>query len=162
MGSIQFSYLMGLVQCYALLGIGSGRFFWSLLSIMIDMIQHGIVYAWAPTLLGHIYRELFFYSQGHRTSLSVTITFWAWAYEHIIVAHPSGLPMVGFGSHIEYEVGIIQWQDDFYVSPLDGVRWDVAYYHHILTQLVLDKVTFSPYYSYPIWVELVGELTSVW
>lgn len=62
MGAIHFSYLMGLVQCYALSNTGSGRFLWSLLLIIGNMIQHDIVYVWAPTLLAHIYKELFFYS----------------------------------------------------------------------------------------------------
>jgi len=117
MGVIHFSYLMGLVQCYALLDTGSRRFSCSLLPIIIDMIQHGTVYAWVPTLLVHIYRELFFYSQGHRTSLSITITLQAWAYEHIIVAHPSRLPLPSFGSHIEYDTSIMRWHDDFYIRP---------------------------------------------
>ena len=61
-GAIQFSYLMGLVQCYALLDTGSGRFPRSLLLIITDMMQHNVIYAWAPTLLAQIYKELFFYS----------------------------------------------------------------------------------------------------
>lgn len=107
MGDIHFSYLIGLVQYYALPDIGSGRFPWLLLLIIANMMQYDIVYTWAPTLLAHIYRELFFYSQRHHASLLVTITLQAWAYEHIAIAHPSGLPMAGFGSHLEYEVGTI-------------------------------------------------------
>ena len=61
-GAIHFSYLMGMVQCYALPDTSGGRFPWSLLPIIVDMMQHSIVYAWAPTLLAQIYRELFFYS----------------------------------------------------------------------------------------------------
>lgn len=122
MGAIYFSYLMGLVQCYALLDIGGGKFPWSLLPIIADMMQHSTVYAWASTLLSHIYRELFFYYQGHHASLSITITLQAWAYEHIAIACPSGLPMAGFGSHLDYDVGIIRWYDDFYVHPSYGIR----------------------------------------
>ena len=111
-GAIHFSYLMGMVQCYALPDTGGGRFPWSLLPIIVDMMQHSIVYAWAPTLLAQIYRELFFYSQGCHASLLVIITLQAWVYEHIIVAHPPNLPMPSFGSHLEYEVGLIRWCDD--------------------------------------------------
>lgn len=71
------------------------------------MIQHSTVYAWVPTLLVHIYRELFFYSQGHQASLLMTITLHACAYEHIAIACPSSLSMASFGSHLEYEVGIM-------------------------------------------------------
>ena len=94
------------------------------------------MYAWVPTLLAHIYKELFFYSQRHRASLSVTIMLQTWAYEHITMAHPLRLLILGFGNHLEYKVGIIQWYDDFYIRPLDSVRWDVAYYHHMLGHLV--------------------------
>ena len=62
MGAIHFLYLMGLVQCYTLPDTGSERFPWSLLPIIADMMYHDTVYAWVPTLLAHIYRELFFYS----------------------------------------------------------------------------------------------------
>lgn len=51
LGVIHFSYLMTLMQCYALPDTGSGRFPWSLLPIIVDIIQHSIMYAWAPTLL---------------------------------------------------------------------------------------------------------------
>ena len=51
------------------------------------------------------------------------------------MAHPPRLPMPDFGSHLEYEVGIIQWHDDFYIQPLDRVRCDVGYYHHMLSHL---------------------------
>lgn len=71
------------------------------------MIQHSIVYAWTSTLLVHIYKELFFNSQGYQTSLSMMITFQAWDYEHIAITHPPSLPMLGFGSHLEYEDGIV-------------------------------------------------------
>lgn len=82
-------------------------------------------------------------------------------YEHITITHPSSLPMASFGSHLECEIGIIQWHDDFYVHPSDKVRHDMAYYHHMLTQLVPDQVSFRPYHSYLIWVELVGELIGI-
>jgi len=36
--AIHFSYLMGLVQCYALSNTGGGRFPWSLLLIIADMM----------------------------------------------------------------------------------------------------------------------------
>lgn len=70
--------------------------------------------------------------------------------------------MVSFGSHLEYEAGIIQWHDDFYVHPSDGVIHDVAYYHDMLTRLVLDQVRFRSYHLYPIWVEFAGELAGIW
>lgn len=73
-GIIKPSYLMGMIQCYALSYTGGGRFPWSLFPVIIDMIQHGIIYAWAPTLLAQIYKELFFYSHDHRYSLSMMIT----------------------------------------------------------------------------------------
>jgi len=128
MGDIHFSYLMGLIQCYALLDTGSGRFPWSLLLIIADMMQHEIVYAWVPMLLAQIYRELFFYSQGYHASLLVTITLHSWAYEHIAIACPLGLLMASFGSHLDYEVGIIRWCDNFYVHPLDGIdeMWPIT------------------------------------
>jgi len=160
-GAIRFSFLMGMVQCYALPDTGSGRFPWSLLPIIVDMMQHGTVYAWAPTLLAQIYRELFFYSQGHRASLSVTITLQAWAYEHIAVARPPGLPMPGFGSHLDHEAGIVRWRDDFYIRPSDGVRRDVGYYRHMLSHLTPGQVRFRPYRSYPVWGELAAELTGI-
>jgi len=152
---------MGLVQCYALLDTGSGRFPWSLLSIIVDMIQHRIIYAWAPTLLAHIYRELFFYSQGYRASLSVTIILQAWTYEHIAIARPLGLPMPGFGNHLEYEVGICRWHDDYFIRSSDRVRRDVAYYHLMLSRLVSDQVRFRPYRLYPVWEELTVELVGI-
>ena len=77
------------------------------------------------------------------------------------MAHPLRLSMLGFGSHLEYEVDIVRWRDDFYIRPSDGVRRDVAYYHHMLGHLILDQVRFWPYHSYPIWVELVIELTGI-
>jgi len=30
--------------------------------------------------------------------------------------------MPGFGSHIEYDAGIMRWCDDFYVWPSNGIR----------------------------------------
>lgn len=69
--------------------------------------------------------------------------------------------MAGFGIHLEYEVGIIQWHDDFYVHPSDDIRQDVSYYHCILAQLVSNQVRFRPYHLYPIWAKLTGEITSI-
>lgn len=66
------------------------------------------------------------------------------------MAHPLGLPMPRFGSHLEYEASIIQWHDDFYIHPLDGVKYDVGYYYHMLSHLTLGQVTFRPYHLYPI------------
>ena len=103
----------------------------------MNMMQHGTIYAWVPTLLAQVYRDLFFYSQGHRVSLLATITLQAWASEHIAMAHPSGLHITSFGSHLEYEVGIIRWHDDFYVHPSYGVRRDVVYYHQSYLRRVI-------------------------
>lgn len=141
-GLLRASYLMGLIQCYALPYANNGRFPQLLLLIVASMLQQGMVYDWAPTLLSQIYQELFFYSLGHRASLSIIITLQAWAYKHIHVAHPLGLLILGFASHAAYPINIMSWREDFYTHPLDGIHWDISFYQRMIVHLIIDQVRF--------------------
>lgn len=113
---------MGLIKSYALLDTSNGRFPWSLLAVVADMMQHDTIYAWASTLLEKVYRELFFYSQDHISSLYVTITLKAWGYEHIFVAHHLGILIPSFEIHITYPAGVMRWREDFQIHPTDHVH----------------------------------------
>lgn len=106
-GLMRASYLMGLIQSYALPNMGINRFPWLLLHVVADILQNGTIYAWVPILLAHIYKEFLFYSLGDRSSLSAMITLQAWAYEHIHMAHPHGLPIPRFETQFPYLVGIL-------------------------------------------------------
>lgn len=121
-GLLKASYLMGMIQCYALLDTSNGRFPWSLLPLVASMLQQGMVYTWAPTLLAQIYQELFFYSLDHRASLLFSITLQVWSYEHIHVAHPLGLSVPSFSSYAMYPTDIMHWREDFYMQSSDGIR----------------------------------------
>lgn len=53
------------------------------------------------------------------------------------MAHTLGLPIPSFDIHLEYEVGIIRWYDDFFIHPSNRVKCGVGYYHHMLSHLTL-------------------------
>lgn len=48
---LKTSYLMGMKQCYVLSYTSSRRLPWLLFLVVANMLQQGMVYAWAPTLL---------------------------------------------------------------------------------------------------------------
>lgn len=135
-GSFKFSFLMGMIQCYASLDTDNGRFAWSLLPIFIDMIKHVTMYAWVPILLVQCYIDLFFYPQDHIASFLVIITLQAQAYEHIAVDFPPRLLIPSFASHIEYLASIMRRREDFYIHPIDCICKDIHFYCTMLTQLV--------------------------
>lgn len=121
---IRVFYLMGSILCYDLPDTGSERFPWSLLRVVEDMITTQRVFAWAPTLLAQIYKELFLFRETRRASLSVTIMLQAWSYEHIAVIHPPGLPFVRSRGTSPYPSGILRWDASYAARHGDGIVRD--------------------------------------
>lgn len=74
------------------------------------------------------------------------ITLQACAYEHIVIAHPSGLLVPRFMIHVVYATNIMHWRYDFYIHPIDGVHQDIDFYRVTLSYLILDNINFRPYH----------------
>ncbi|KAH9299807.1 hypothetical protein KI387_031489, partial [Taxus chinensis] len=50
------------------------------------------VFTFSDALIAQIYYELWMYTTGRRTGIDVSFVLHCWAYEHIVVIRPSGLP----------------------------------------------------------------------
>lgn len=74
------------------------------------------------------------------------------------MAYPHGLSIFYFATHVEYPTRIMQWREDFYIHPINGVHHNIGFYDDMLSHLILDHVIFCPYYLYPVWDELESEL----
>ncbi|KAH9299899.1 hypothetical protein KI387_044122 [Taxus chinensis] len=80
------------ISYFALPDSGGGRFPLLLLDCVCDILQFRQVFAFTDALIAQIYHELWMYTTGRRIGIDVSFVLHYWAYEHIAVIRPSGLP----------------------------------------------------------------------
>ncbi|KAH9301374.1 hypothetical protein KI387_012957, partial [Taxus chinensis] len=87
------------------------------------------------------------YTTGQRTGIDVSFVLHYWAYEHIPVIRPSGLPWmpVAVGA-IDY--GFWRWRVD--MAPRD-IRRSSDWYAKHFRMLTLDQVIWRPYRVFLTW-----------
>ncbi|KAH9294329.1 hypothetical protein KI387_040465, partial [Taxus chinensis] len=101
------SRLIALIQMaisyYALPDSRGGWFPLLLLDCVCDILEFMQVFTFTDALLAQIYHELWMYSTGRRTGIDVSFVLHCWAYEHISVIRPSGIPwMSGAEGALDY------------------------------------------------------------
>ncbi|KAH9299647.1 hypothetical protein KI387_031329, partial [Taxus chinensis] len=99
------------ISYFALPDSGGGRFPLLLLGCVCDILQYRQIFAFADALIAQIYYELWMYTTGRRTGIDVSFVLHCWAYEHIAVIRPSGLPwMPAAVGGVDY--GFRRWRAD--------------------------------------------------
>ncbi|KAH9303534.1 hypothetical protein KI387_043896 [Taxus chinensis] len=87
------------------------------------------------------------YTTGQRTSIDVSFVLHCWAYEHIVVIRPSGLPwMPAAVGAIDY--GFRRWRAD--MASID-TRRSADWYTERFRMLTSEQVIWRPYWVFPTW-----------
>ncbi|KAH9296963.1 hypothetical protein KI387_028645, partial [Taxus chinensis] len=111
------------ISYFSLPNTGGGRFPLLLLDCVCDILQYRQVFAFADALIAQIYHELWMYTTSRRTGIDVSFVLHCWAYEHIAVIRPSGLPWMPAGvGGVDY--GFRRWRVDMAAGDIGrSAKW---------------------------------------
>ncbi|KAH9288409.1 hypothetical protein KI387_032526, partial [Taxus chinensis] len=129
--------MMCAISCYALSDSAGGILPWMLTRVVADMMESQTVFSWGSAPLAHVYRELWEFKAGQRFGLDVTFILQCWAYEHIVVIWPQGLPWMRW--HEEgFSVGFMTWKSDMVIGVSEQ---SLDFYRQRFADLAADDAT---------------------